>query len=310
MPRSPSDESREPSANLVGGNTAQSGESDSDEHRRHIGGRRQTEIMKLSPSCEFQGGAATIVVKSAVDDDLVDDPEVARTRGSKPEPDRPAPLLHLGLLDHVHGRVVTRVVQTRDPRAVVNSGRVHGILVAEIPGDSARARCWEERSCARRGKPAQLGRREREDERLVADRIAHGVEHGNTIARCRDDSMVCSDEKMFGHASSEHVALGPGHDEPLGGVADLISQSPSEFNIAPQRYFRRSERLDPRVIDSEAWGNDGDLGAEVSEFGGNGRARSDEGRCANDIAQPPQFLRRILGNNQHRSAKFDESVRG
>ena len=71
---------------------------------------------------ELERGGAAVVEEGAVAEDALDDAEVARARHVEAEADRAGALLHLGVLDHAHGRLVGAVVDAGDLRVRVDGG--------------------------------------------------------------------------------------------------------------------------------------------------------------------------------------------
>ncbi len=259
-----------------------------------------------------------VVEERPVDEDPVDEPDVARAGGVGGEADGAAALLHLGLLDHAHRGLVAQVVDAGDPGARVDLGlRVavrlgRAVPVVVIVGE-VQAHAGQRGQSARAGggQVVQLEARELDDEHVEAGRVAHGVEHGHADVAAGRDARSALLQHRGRQLGRRGLAVRAGDEDPLRGRCDLVPHAPGELDVAPDGHSLPLGPLQKGMLRPEARRHDEQLGL----VGGEGR---DVGRVVSaadldeidaDHGQDPRALlvgRR--GRHEHPGPELGEGV--
>ena len=196
-------------------------------------GRGGGEIGDLA---QLRGGGLALLDEGAVDEDVLDDPDLTDGRGAEGEPDRAGALDDVGLLDQVHGGLVGDVVDARPLDAFVDAALVGGVLLHRgVPVEVVLGDVEDHGGLGgHRGGVVELEGGELDGEDVVGLGVHHGLDDRQADVADGDGPQASRTQDVVEHLHGRGLAVGAGDRQPGGGIVG-VAQPPGELDLSPDR---------------------------------------------------------------------------
>ena len=188
--------------------------------------------------CDRHRSARTLLNESAITEDVLHVTNLADAWGHDAESDGSSTVDDIRLLDHSHGLLVARVIDTGNASVGENLGLACAVsLETAVPIEVILSDV--ENRCAVRlddpGQIVQLKTAQLDDQGIPALRVANRIQDWHPDVAAGDGAATRLNQHRLGQLNGCGLAVGSGDQHPIGNLVGLVTQAPGQIDINPDR---------------------------------------------------------------------------